>query len=161
MAFTLSARELDRLIDGLEDFHRNYGDLSSLLDAPGWQRLAEAHRAFVEALTDGQADAGERIAAYYLDLDLPFHLLMGSFNQLKNALMQIQTARSSGDADPFDLYAGINRLLEAARQQAARRYLDHESRRSEPLCNAQMQNKLLIRLYRDWLQRVNRALAGC
>ncbi len=158
MEFDLSPAETDTLIDGLDTFHQTYGDLSSLLASDERKRFRQAHRRFLENLIRQAADSGRQLANSYLELGLPFHLLMGSFNYLKTELLQIQTHRSDTGKDPFSLYARVNRLYDDARQQAARQYLDHEAGQNEPLSNAQMQNKLLIRLYRDWLERLNRAL---
>ncbi len=160
MAFDLSPAETDALIDGLDGFHRSYGDLSGQLDPHDSQRLQQAHRHFLQQLMEQAPDSGRSLAAEYLELGLPFHLLMGSFNHIKSELMRLQSQRPDGDQDPFRLYARINRLLDDARQQAARCFLEHEAGQGEPLSNAQMQNKLLIRLYRDWLARVNSALLG-
>ncbi len=158
MAFTLSEAEIGDLIDGLETFHRENSNLDQLLDTPALDRLRGVHRDSLLRLSRSDDLDGRSLAHVYLELKLPFHLLTGSLNHLKSELLHIEASRHRDEIDPMQLYSDLNALHDAARQQAALQYLRADASASEPLGQAQMQNRLLIRLYRDWLERVNRAL---
>ncbi len=158
MTFSLSESEIGELVASLEDFHREYGNLDQLLDAPSLERLHNAHRDFLLQLLGNDNRDGEALARVYIELNLPFHLLTGCLNHIKSELLRIEASRHRNEIDPVQLYSDLNALFDAARQQAALHYLHTEASASEPLDQAQMQNRLLIRLYRDWLERVNRAL---
>jgi len=158
MELDLTPVEMDILIEGLDEFHQNYGDLSSLLDRDGHAQFRKSHHDFLERLNRQDEDAGQRLAQDYLQLGLPFHLLTGSFNHLKSELLRLQTQHAGSNGNPFELYTHINRAYDKARQQASRCYLVQEADQVDPLGHAQMKNKLLIRLYREWMEGVNRAI---
>ncbi len=159
MQFHLSPAELDQLIRSISTFHENQEDSRILLAKADDERFLIFHRDFLEQLLGQESTgSGSKLARHFLELKLPFHLLMGSFNHLKGELLRIQAQRDEGQTDPFELYSRINRLYDQARQEAALCYLKHDASQTIPLNNTQMQHKLLIRLYRDWLEHIHLAI---
>lgn len=85
---------------------------------------------------------------------------MGSFNQLKEALLLIQAGDQERYADNYEVFRRANRRFEVAKNEAARTCLQHAATEPVRLASARMGRRTLIRLYLDWLDRLDRSVSG-
>ena len=150
----LTPSQIDQLLEELHHFHTEYGALDTLLDEQGERHLLAGFRTFLESFLEesaGEMDAVRALARGYFDRNIPFVLLMGGFNQVKEHLIHLA---ASNMENPLDHYLEINHIFERAKRETAHHYLMMEASRPHPLPEHIVRSKLLIRLYLEWLDQV-------
>ena len=160
----LSTTDIDYLIDDLRAFHAGSGAVGGLLDERRLGLLLEGFRRFLDRLSGG-ADAARaavrQLADAYLDADIPFALLMGGFNVLKERLATLAAAAAS---DPLAAYAEADAVFERAKRDMARAYLRREAAHGgegeDAGAATAMRPRLLVRLCQEWMGRIREAIGG-
>ncbi len=156
----LSADQIEQLLTNLHAFHDSYGALETLLTERSEQHVLDAFGHILETFPREDArdeQVTETLADTCQHHDIPFALLMGCFNHLKEGVIQLATATLD---DPVSHFGAINHWFEWAKQSTAHFYLLHESRRLQPIPEAAIREKVLIQCYLSWLDDVNRAIQG-
>ncbi len=154
----LSPEQIEHLINGLRAFHEDYGALDTLLDSEREARLLEGFR---ELLTRFFADQDEAesivraLAATYHGEHVPFALLMGGFNHIKSELVREVAGNTEA---PYEHYQTIDDTFERIKRQAARYYLVCEAQAPVSLPEKILQEKVLIRIYMDWMESIHKAI---
>ncbi len=154
----LEQRQIDELLSSLNRFQREYGEIEQRLSAGEVVRLRKTHEELVRDALSGAVD-GTAMGRCYLALKLPFDLLLGTLNHLKNEIVRLEAqVRAASTEEALALFASLNQRCTAAKQAAARVYLEADARQDVLLKHAQIRNKILIRICLDWLQRINRSI---
>ncbi len=154
----LSQQQIDALFASLTEFQREYGEVEKRLNPEEVAMLHRSHETLIRSALEGNVD-GTRIGRCYLALNLPFDLLLGTFNHLKNEIVRLEAqVRAESTAEALALFASLNQRCSAAKQAAARVYLEEAARQEVFLRNAQIRNKILIRLCLEWLSGINRGI---
>ncbi|WP_148307657.1 hypothetical protein [endosymbiont of unidentified scaly snail isolate Monju] len=156
----LTPDQVETLLQQLHLFHVEYGALDTLLDTRREQLLLDGFRRFLETFLERPAEEQEiveRLAHDYFDEDIPFVLLMGAFNRIKSELIQLVTSNMQR---PVEHYLETDRLFEQAKRATAQQYLVLEAQRPQRLPQSLVREKLLIRIYLDWLQQLREAVVG-
>ena len=154
----LTPAQMDHLLDGLHAFHEGYGALDTLLDSEREALLLEGFRELLgRFFAEGEASAKpvRSLAETYHAQHVPFALLMGSFNHMKAELVE---AVAGNTDDPFQYYREIDETFERIKRETARGYLLCEVRSPDHLPTRIMREKMLIRIYLDWLEAINHAI---
>ncbi|HIE55530.1 MAG TPA: EAL domain-containing protein, partial [Chromatiaceae bacterium] len=154
----LTPEQIDRLIHSLHAFHGEYEDLAGLLNESREALLLKGFRRFLERFLEEGTDPGaaaRRLARDYFEQNIPFVLLMASFNHLKEELIQLVTANLDA---PLEHYRETDRIFEDAKREAARCYLVAEAKRPQILPTAIIQEKILIRIYLEWMDRIRQGI---
>lgn len=159
MEFRLSDDQVDSLVEQLNRFHLEQGTFELVRSGDEIRRLDEAHHEFLLRWQEAPEQSGTLLAEHYLALNIPFHLLMGSFNQLKEALLLIQTAAPQRHTDDYEVFRHANRQFEIAKNEAARACLRRAPVEPVQFATASMGRRTLIRLYLDWLERLDRSIS--
>ncbi len=154
----LSPDQIDHLLNGLHAFHEGYGALETLLDARRERLLLDGVRELLGCFFEEQAASApvvESLARTYHAEHIPFALLMGSFNHIKTELVE---AVAGNTEEPFRHYREIDETFERIKRDTARAYLRCEAHDPDRLPAKILQEKILIRLYIEWLDAINRAI---
>ncbi len=154
----ITPSQIDTLIASLRAFHGQYEALRTLVDEPQEAALLEGFRRLLERFLDedtGLVWAARDLAGEHFRRNIPFALLMGGFNHLKEEVIRLA---ASNQADPMAHYREIDRLFEAAKRETAHQYLLLEAARVRTLPENVMQGKTLVRIYLRWMEQVRRAI---
>ncbi|BCX88474.1 hypothetical protein MIN45_P0843 [Methylomarinovum tepidoasis] len=159
-SFSVAASHLQAILESLTRFQRDYGGLIEQLESTQRERLHTIQETFLKHLLNGVRVDGDALARVFLDLALPFDLLLGSLNHLKAEVLRYETVagRQVEHDEALQAFGAINQIFSLARNQAAEVYLRVEVRRPLLLEKAQMRSKMLIRLCFDWLAQINDAI---
>lgn len=154
----LTPAQIEHLLEGLHAFHEGYGALDTLLDSEREGLLLEGFRQLLgQFFAEPEASAPQvrSLAETYYAQHIPFALLMGSFNHMKAELVQEVAGNTP---DPFRHYREIDETFERIKRETARAYLLCEVRSPDHLPAKILREKVLIRIYLDWLEAINAAI---
>ena len=156
----LTAPQIDQLLDGLHRYHLDYGALDTVFDEEKEALLLEGFRRFLSVFLerpDIEAETVRELAAEYFEREIPFAFLMGAFNCIKAELIELVVSNTER---PISHYREVDGLFERAKRHAAKAYLHLEAAAAGVLPQRLMRDRLLIRLYRDWVAAVGRGILG-
>lgn len=134
--------------------------MDALLDEQREHLLLDGYRRFLEHFLEEGSDTGKaarELAHDYFKEKIPFVLLMGSFNHIKEKLIQLA---ASNTGQPLERYRKIEAVFERAKRETARNYLIHEASNTAALPKRIVREKTLIRIYLAWMERVRSAIVG-
>ncbi len=156
----LTEEQVDFLIQSLDAYHREYGAEGLFRESGRVESLLEGFRHFLEHFLDGGESCREhvgRLANDYFEARIPFVLLMGAFNRLKEQLIRVVASNMD---DPLRHFTRIDHLFERAKRETAHAYLRLEADVPLDLPALLVRDKLLIRHAVTWLESVRRAVGG-
>ncbi len=156
----LTAPQIDRLLDGLHRYHLDYGALDTVFDEEKEALLLEGFRRFLSVFLerpDIEAETVRQLAAEYFEREIPFALLMGAFNHIKSELIELVVSNMQ---QPMAHFREVDGLFERAKRHTARAYLELEVAAVQELPLQLMRDRLLIRLYKEWMAAVRRGILG-
>ena len=154
----LTLAQIEHLLEGLHAFHEGYGALDTLLDSEREALLLKGFRQLLGqffAEEEAAAPQVRSLAETYHAQHIPFALLMGSFNHMKAELVHVVAGNTD---EPFRYYREIDETFERIKRETARAYLLCEVRSPDYLPAKILREKVLIRIYLDWLEAINAAI---
>ncbi len=156
--YFLNPRQVDELLQQLQRFHAEHTEVAALQDPERHPLPLQAFRRFLERFledTENARQAAEELVESYRRANIPFVLLLAAFNHLKEAMVE---AIASNTGNLLAHYREIDQRFEKAKRLLAQRQLLHAAAQPLPLPQRVVRDKHLIRLYLEWLQRLNDAI---
>ncbi len=114
-------------------------------------------RAFLESFErpDRIEQAAETLAEQMYQADIPYVVIMGVLNALKEGLLAYYKEKVE---DAFALIAKTENLFERAKNEMARVYLLDQVRRNGVIPHTKLKDKALIALYEAWFSKFQQAV---
>ena len=114
-------------------------------------------RAFLESFErpDRIEQAAETLAEQMYQADIPYVVIMGVLNSLKEGLLAYYKEKVE---DAFALIAKTENLFERAKNEMARVYLLDQVKRNGVIPHTKLKDKALIALYEAWFSKFQQAV---
>ena len=154
----LSDAVIDHLIRELKAFRQQHPLASELNDTYQSAPVELMVRTFLNVFLDPARteEAADTIARTALDNGIPYAVLLGDINVIKQALL---THYRGQNDNPVDLFEKLDTAFETTKNAIARRYLiDLAGQNGLFSPHARVRNQRLLEIYDHWFGKLRRAL---
>ena len=148
---------IDHLIHELKTFRQQHPLASELNDTYQSAPIELMVRTFLNVFLDPARteEAADTIARTALDNGIPYAVLLGDINVIKQALL---THYRGQNDNPVDLFEKLDAAFETTKNAIARRYLIDLAGQNALFHKARIRNQRLLEIYSDWFDKLRSAL---